>query len=101
MSRYGRVDFDDMAYELDEFLEDHPAAELLRLVTDAIDWYEEKKIDENSVEHGTWIFSPDHAEGICSRCNFKIYGRPYNNTYMIVPYNYCPNCGAKMDEKEE
>lgn len=44
MSRYGRGDFDDMAYELDEFLEDHTASELLRLVTDAVDWYEEKKI---------------------------------------------------------
>lgn len=44
MSRYGRGDFDDMAYELDEFLEDHTVAELLRLVTDAVDWYEEKII---------------------------------------------------------
>lgn len=44
MSRYGSEDFDDMAYELNEFLEDHTAAELLRLVTDAVDWYEEKKI---------------------------------------------------------
>lgn len=55
-------------------------------------------IEAELVRHGTWIFSPDHAEGICTRCNFKIYGRPYNNTYMIVPYNYCPNCGAKMEE---
>lgn len=50
MSRYGRGDLDDMAYELDEFLEDHTAAELLRLVTDAVGWYEEKiiviKMDE-------------------------------------------------------
>ena len=52
-------------------------------------------------KHGRWVFSPDHAEGICTRCNYKIYGRPYQNTYMIVPYNYCPNCGAKMDEVEE
>lgn len=50
MSRYGRGDFDDMAYELDEFLEDHTVAELLKLVTDAVGWYEEKiiriKMDE-------------------------------------------------------
>lgn len=54
-------------------------------------------IDAEPVRHGQWVFSPDHAEGICTMCNFKIYGRPYNNTYLIVPYNYCPNCGAKMD----
>lgn len=54
-------------------------------------------IDAEPVRQGQWIFRPDHAEGVCTLCNFKIYGRPYNNTYLIVPYNYCPNCGAKMD----
>lgn len=54
-------------------------------------------IDAEPVRHGKWIFSHGHAEGACTLCNFKIYGRPYNNTYLIVPYNYCPNCGAKMD----
>jgi len=48
---------------------------------------------------GEWRFSPDHAEGVCSVCQFKIYGRPYQNTYLIVPYNYCPNCGADMRER--
>ena len=57
-------------------------------------------IEAELVRHGKWIFSPDHAEGICTMCNFKIYGRPYNNTYLIVPYNYCPNCGAKMDGEQ-
>lgn len=47
---------------------------------------------------GEWRFSSDHAEGICTRCQYKIYGRPYNNTYLIVPYNFCPNCGADMRE---
>ena len=45
---------------------------------------------------GKWMFSPDHAEGICTNCHYKIYGRPYQNTYLIVPYNYCPTCGADM-----
>lgn len=57
-------------------------------------------IEAEPVIHGKWMFSPDHAEGICTMCNFKIYGRPYNNTYLIVPYNFCPNCGAKMDGGE-
>ena len=58
-------------------------------------------IDAQEVRHGHWTFSIDRREGICSRCNTKIYGRPYNNTYLIVPYNYCPNCGALMDEEAD
>ena len=55
-------------------------------------------VDVRKTKPGKWIFSPDHSEGICSECHYKIYGRPYNNTYLIVPYNFCPNCGAKMDK---
>lgn len=51
-------------------------------------------------KYGKWIFSPDDAEGMCTSCNFKIYGRLYQNKYLIVPYNFCPNCGAKMDRSE-
>lgn len=57
-------------------------------------------VDAEPVRHGGWVFSPDHAEGICTSCNYKIYGRPYQNTYLIVPYNYCPNCGAKMEVED-
>jgi hypothetical protein len=46
--------------------------------------------------HGEWMFSPDDAEGVCSICQYKIYGRPYQGRYLIVPYNFCPNCGADM-----
>ena len=35
MSRYGRSDYDDMIYELDEFLRNHTIAELLQLVARA------------------------------------------------------------------
>lgn len=56
--------------------------------------------DIAEVKHGRWMFSLDHSEGICTVCQYKIWGRPYNNTYLIVPYNYCPNCGSKMDGKE-
>ena len=60
-------------------------------------WELARNGDIQVVKHGKWIFSPDHAEGTCTRCNYKIYGRPYQNTYMIVHYNYCPNCGSRMD----
>ena len=49
------------------------------------------------VVHGRWI--EDEGEGYhgihCSRCNFSI---PYGNVRM--GYNFCPNCGAKMDGEE-
>ena len=50
---------------------------------------------------GAWMISPDHAEGICSVCQYKIYGRQNNGHYLIVPYNYCPNCGADMRGGDE
>lgn len=57
-------------------------------------------IDAEPVRHGHWIFSQDDAKGTCSCCQYPIYGKPYNGQYLITPYNYCPNCGAKMDEVE-
>lgn len=37
MSRYGIYDYDYMIDELHEFLRDHAASELLKLVTDAVE----------------------------------------------------------------
>ena len=49
------------------------------------------------VVHGRWI--EDEGEGYhgihCSRCIFSI---PYGN--VMMGYNFCPNCGAKMDGGE-
>lgn len=57
-------------------------------------------VDAAPVVHGRWIdengflFMPlpkGHRWCHCSECGEMIVGRPYN---------YCPNCGAKMDLKE-
>ena len=49
------------------------------------------------VVHGRWI--EDEGEGYhgihCLRCGFSI---PYGN--IMMGYNFCPNCGAKMDGEE-
>ena len=42
MSRYGSSDYDDMFYELDEFLKDHKPSELLKLVQEAVELLEER-----------------------------------------------------------
>lgn len=53
--------------------------------------------DVAPVVHGRWI--EDEGEGYhgihCLRCGFSI---PYGNVRM--GYNFCPNCGAKMDGEE-
>jgi len=52
-------------------------------------------------KRGKWMLSSDDAEGVCTVCQYKIYGRPYQGHYLIVPYNYCPNCGADMRGESE
>lgn len=42
MSKYGDPDYDDMFYELDEFLKSHKPSELLKLVQEAVEWREEE-----------------------------------------------------------
>jgi hypothetical protein len=39
-------------------------------------------------EQGKWATYPDGF--VCDKCNVG----------YAIPYNYCPNCGAKMDKEE-
>ena len=50
--------------------------------------------DVVEVRHGTWKHdgSKWKYRFLCSECGYKL---------INVPTNYCPNCGAKMDEKEQ
>ena len=53
--------------------------------------------DVVEVKHGEWIFNPSDAieamftKPKCSECGFE----------SADGGNYCPNCGAKMDERED
>lgn len=52
--------------------------------------------DVAPVVHGHWIEKEKYSFGImydCSLCDNRILDNGYS-------WNYCPNCGAKMDEKE-
>lgn len=54
--------------------------------------------DVAPVRHGRWISKNHHGYEwvfVCSNCGY-IDGYPFNDRP-----NYCPNCGAKMDEKED
>lgn len=50
-------------------------------------------IDAAPVRHGRWIESDDGDGAVCSQCGCDF-------CTMIYPaenFNYCPNCGARMD----
>ena len=52
--------------------------------------------DVAPVVHGKWL-KPEYEYhvGICSLCGCI----PLKPAFRSTPYNYCPNCGAKMDEE--
>ena len=54
--------------------------------------------DVAPVRHGRWISVPHKLARICSVCNRD---EPYKFADIDADvYDYCPHCGAKMDEKE-
>lgn len=52
-------------------------------------------IDVAPVRHGQWVSVPHKLARICSVCNRD---EPYKFADIDADvYDYCPNCGAKMD----
>ena len=51
--------------------------------------------DVAPVRHGRWVSVPHKLARICSVCNRD---EPYKFADIDADvYDYCPNCGAKMD----
>lgn len=64
------------------------------LIQDAL---EKASVGVDSVVHGRWIDNGSNGYKwafICSKCGY-IDGHPFDDRY-----NFCPNCGAKMDGGE-
>lgn len=56
-------------------------------------------IDAAPVVHGRWEYSfGSYSTPKCSCCGWNI---PYSEDSRLDARNFCPNCGAKMDAKEE
>ena len=52
-------------------------------------------IDVAPVRHGRWVSVPHKLARVCSVCNRD---EPYKFADIDADvYDYCPNCGAKMD----
>lgn len=49
--------------------------------------FEFPTVDAEPVRHGKWTVTPLYTK--CSECG---------ESFMLIPQNYCPNCGAKMDK---
>lgn len=53
-------------------------------------------VDAEPVRHGHWVSVPHKSARVCSVCE---HDEPYKNAPDDADiFNYCPHCGAKMDE---
>ena len=59
-------------------------------------------VDAVEVVHGEWSTIEDDCCGLtalqCSKCNQEYW---FEDDPPLKIYNYCPNCGAKMDGGNE
>lgn len=64
---------------------------------------EQPAADVAPVRHAKWeLIDECINEGVyCSNCHKKIYRARAEYANQKVKSNYCPNCGAKMDGKED
>lgn len=53
--------------------------------------------DAAPVRHGRWEEASDGDGIVCPFCRTDFCTIIYDTEH----FNYCPNCGAKMDEKED
>ena len=53
--------------------------------------------DVAPVRHGRWEEASDGDGIVCPFCRTDFCTIIYDTEY----FNYCPNCGAKMDERED
>ena len=60
--------------------------------------------DVEPVKHGQWIYNIESGEYLCSACGENALSFRKDTLYGLDLYetcltDYCPNCGAKMDEE--
>lgn len=84
-------------------------AQIERGATDAFDAFDDALQDATTVDavpvvHGRWGQTDDDWYGLttfqCSACGEE-YCFEYAEDLSTLNYNYCPNCGAKMDLEGE
>lgn len=58
------------------------------------------------VRHGQWIYNVESGEYVCSACGKNALSFRKDTFYNVDLYetcltDYCPNCGARMDEEAD
>ena len=56
--------------------------------------------DVEPVRHGRWESFDEHSWTVNFACRCQICGWLVNSTQALA-FAYCPNCGARMDGKEQ
>lgn len=59
--------------------------------------YEAPTVEVEPVRYGHWTLETDEGKAICYHCSVCDSDSHY--TGVKVASKYCPNCGAKMNEK--
>ena len=92
MARY--IDADKLAKDLDENVLNDPNCPMFIATT--VDQYigTAPTADVHEVRHASWTHD-DEGNAICTGCK----GR--SSEIFAIYYNFCPDCGAIMDGKEE
>lgn len=82
----------DTAWSIDAY---HGSArEVCEMLEDA------PEVEAEPVRHGKWARENNYGIWKCSECGCKV-NRSNPLKGNIWNYYYCPNCGAKMERKEE
>lgn len=56
-------------------------------------------VDVAPVVHGRWIYIGKYGEYECSVCHgIDTDCSDYYSSHVVTEQDYCPNCGARMDE---
>lgn len=89
MNRY--INREDLLKNLKQFAPEHLTPLIVMLIE------KQPAADVAEVRHGMWIACVEKISGkiqiTCSQC-----GRLLS---VHLPYNFCPNCGARMDGDKE
>lgn len=68
-------------------------------------WLQEhdRILTESAVKHGRLIHEVDTGADMlkCSECSCRVVLYWYKPAVGTTGYEYCPHCGAKMDEEEQ
>ena len=66
--------------------------------------YNASTIKARPVVHGKWeLYGNDDDLGcsyFCSKCGANYDEDYFYERQQFIPFNYCPNCGADMQERE-